>query len=48
MCKKTATYKVDEKILSEFNKVAKDNALNKSQWVENMMKAYIMNLKNEQ
>lgn len=48
MCKKSVTYKVDNKIVEQFNISAKENALNKSQWLENKMKEFIEKNKNEQ
>lgn len=39
--KKMVSYKVDEKILNEFNQTSKKNALNKSQWLENKMIEYL-------
>ena len=41
MTKKAVGYKVEDTILEEFNKKAKENALNKSQWLENKMKEFI-------
>ena len=41
MTKKPAGYKVDDKVLEAFNKKAKENALNNSQWLENKMKEYV-------
>ena len=39
--RKPVAYKVDENVLKEFNKKAKEKAINKSQWLENMMKKFI-------
>jgi hypothetical protein len=41
MVKKPVGYKVEDTVLEDFNKKAKDNALNKSQWLENKMKEYL-------
>lgn len=41
MAKISMTVKVEHSIKEEFDKIAKTNALNKSQWVENLMKKYI-------
>jgi len=41
MIKKTVSYKVDHDVLIIFNQLAKDKAINKSQWLENKMKEYI-------
>lgn len=41
MAKKPVGYKVEEKIKEEFNRVAKEQALNKSQWLENKMVEYL-------
>lgn len=43
--KKVAGYKIDAEILREFNISAKENALNKSQWLENIMKEFVKNSK---
>lgn len=39
--KKSAAYLVDKEVLEQFNKIAKENALNKSKWIENKMKEYV-------
>lgn len=41
MDKKTVSYKIDKDIVEEFNKTAKEKAINKSQWIENKMKEFI-------
>lgn len=41
MVKKSVTYKVDHDVLITFNQLAKENAINKSLWLENQMKAWI-------
>ena len=40
--KKKVNFNVDIKILNEFNKVAKEKAINKSQFIENFMKTWIL------
>ena len=41
MAKKSVTYKIDPIVLINFNTKAKDNAINKSQWIEIKMKEYL-------
>jgi len=36
-----ANYTIDDKLKKEFDKVAKDNALNRSQWLQIKMNEYI-------
>lgn len=43
--KKMVSYKIDEKILKEFNKVSKEKAINKSQWIENKMVDFLKEMK---
>ena len=40
-----ANYTIDEKIKKEFDKVAKENALNRSQWLQIKMNEYIEEVK---
>ena len=40
--KKKVNFNVDIKILNEFNKVAKEKAINKSQFIENFIKTWIL------
>jgi hypothetical protein len=40
--KKKVNFNVDIKILNEFNKLAKEKAINKSQFIENFMKTWIL------
>ena len=35
------SYTIDKEVKDQFDKVAKKNSLNKSQWVENQMIKYI-------
>jgi hypothetical protein len=39
--KKSAAYIIEKEVLEKFNKKARENAINKSQWVENKMKEFI-------
>jgi len=38
-------YKIEDDVLESFNKIAKGNALNKSQWIENKIKEYSVEAK---
>jgi len=40
--KKKVNFNIDIKILNEFNKLAKEKAINKSQFIENFMKTWIL------
>jgi hypothetical protein len=40
--KKKVNFNVDIKILNEFNKLAKEKAINKSQFIENFMKTWVL------
>lgn len=39
--KKSAAYMIDKEVLEQFNKKAKEKAINKSRWIENKMKEYV-------
>lgn len=41
MAKKPVSYKITDTVLEAFNKKAKENALNKSQWINNKMEEYV-------
>ena len=41
MGKKPVSYKITDTILDDFNKKAKEMAINKSQWLENKMKEFV-------
>ena len=41
-----ANYTIDEVLKKEFDKVSKENALNRSQWLQIKMKEYIEDVKN--
>lgn len=43
---KTVSYSIDETILKEFKSVTKENAINASKFIENVMKKYIEEHKN--
>ena len=47
MAKRTASFKIDITVLEIFNKRAKENAINKSQWIENKMAEYLRDNKGE-
>ena len=47
MAKRTASYKIDINVLEDFNKKAKENAINKSQWLENKMAEYLKDNKGD-
>ncbi len=40
--KKKVNFNVDIETLNEFNKIAKEKAINKSQFIENYMKQWIL------
>jgi len=40
--KKKVNFNVNIKILNQFNKIAKEKAINKSQFIENYMKQWIL------
>jgi hypothetical protein len=42
---KKVSHSIDEKVLAEFNKKAKENAINMSKWVEMKMKEFIEEVK---
>lgn len=44
--KVTKTFTIDEMIYKKFSYVAKNNSINKSQFIENCMLDYIKNIKN--
>ena len=48
MAKKPVSYKVDEEVLTKFNKLSKENALNRSLWLQIKMKEYTDKNKNAQ
>jgi len=39
--KKKATFSIDEKLLIQFNKYAEENTLNKSKFIEKLLKGYL-------
>ena len=39
--KKKVNFNVDIEVLTEFNKIAKEKAINKSQFIENYLKTWI-------
>jgi len=41
MAKKAVSYKIDEETVINFNKASREQALNKSKWIENKMKEYL-------
>jgi len=43
--KKRVNFNINIEILKEFNKVAKNKAINKSQFIENYMKEWLMEKK---
>lgn len=45
--KKMVTFTIDENILSNFNLFSKENAINKSVWVENKIKELLEEAENE-
>jgi len=45
--KKTRTFTIEEYLLEEFDKIAKQKSLNKSLFVENCIKTWIKNNKNK-
>ncbi len=47
MAKQRANFSVDEEILNEFNKLAEENALNKSKWIEKQMYLFIQKNKED-
>jgi len=45
--RKTVNYRIDEKILEDFNRLTKENAINRSRYMEHVMIKYIKEQKNK-
>lgn len=45
--KTTKTFTIDVEIYKEFDKIARENAINKSMFIQNFMKKYTEEKKNE-
>ena len=43
--KRIATFNIEDKVLVLFNKKAKENAINKSQWIQLKMEEFIEEVK---